>query len=89
MYPSISPTTMRQLVLRRFQEYRRQRLAGSDIEERMRIEDGRVVAYSYRADNMFAMWMIDVGLVQFYDQAGNMLQAVDLLSEPGVDRRAA
>ncbi len=89
MYLSISPTQMRQVVLDRFQQHHPQRLAGSDIEERVRMEGGRVVAYCYRADDLFAMWLIEIGLVQFYDQDGNLLQAFELLTETRADRRAA
>ncbi len=89
MYTSISPTQMRQVVLNCFQQHQTQELAGSDLDERARIEDGRVVAYSYRTDSLFAMWMIEIGLVQFYDQEGNMLRTIDLTAHVASDRRAA
>ncbi len=89
MYRSISPGEMRRVVLDGFQQHLPRRLTVSDLEIRARIEDGRVAAYSYRVDNLFAMWMIEVGLIQFYDDDGNLLQAVDLPLVAQTDRRAA
>lgn len=89
MFPAITPNEMRQVVLSGFQRHRRRRLESAELDERVRVEDGRVVAYCYRAGNLFAMWLVQVGLVQFYDGAGNMLQTVDLISPAATDRRAA
>ena len=47
------------------------------------------VARSYRWRSYFAMWLIDVGIVQFYDDDGNMLGTVNLFAETSQQRRAA
>jgi hypothetical protein len=58
-----------------------------DLEETVSIDRGRVVARSYTLDHLFAMWLIEVGIVQFYDAEGNMLRTVSLYDP--VDARMA
>jgi len=89
MEPTISATHVRKLVVRHFNQHGVEILARHDLEERVHSEDGRRVAYCYRAGGLFAMWMVDVGLLQLYDQAGNMLDTLNLLGSPASDRRAA
>ena len=36
-----------------------------------------------------AMWLIDIGIVQFYDEDGNMLHRTNLLAEVNPRRMAA
>jgi hypothetical protein len=55
----------------------------------VRVEDGRRVAHCYRAQGLFAMWMVEIGLVQLYDQSGNMLDTLSLLAASSRDRKAA
>ena len=78
MYSAISPAEMRQVVVNRFQQHDSRAMADGELEERVRVESGKVVAYCYRAGNLFAMWMIEIGLVQFYDSDGNLLPAYEL-----------
>ena len=52
-----------------------------------KIEDGRVVARSYRVANLLAMWLTDIGILQFYDDEGRMLRRVNLFAE--IEPRAA
>lgn len=60
-----------------------------DLQENIRIDRGRCVARCYRVTEMFAMWMIDVGVLQFYDADGEMLQTVNLFTELQPHRAAA
>ena len=64
-------------------------LAG--LAESIMIDEGRARARSYRIADMMAMWMIDIGIVQFYDSEGNMLRRLNLLveAEPQPRRMAA
>jgi len=39
--------------------------------------------------DMFAMWLIDVGVLQFYDADGEMLHTVNLFTELLPQRAAA
>jgi hypothetical protein len=52
-----------------------------DLHETMRIDGGKLVARTYRTDTLWAMWMIEIGLIQFYDEDGNMLRTVNLFEE--------
>lgn len=52
-----------------------------ELDESMRIEGGRLVARTYRSETLLAMWMIDIGLLQFYDEEGQMLRTVNLFEE--------
>jgi hypothetical protein len=60
-----------------------------DLEEEILIDAGRYLGRSYRADNLMAMWLAEIGLVQFYDSEGNMLRTVNLLEEVAGQRIAA
>ena len=59
------------------------------LEETALIDDGRYMAQSYRIDGFMAMWLIDIGIVQFYDNEGNMLTTVNLLKEFKMMKMAA
>lgn len=83
------PATVRQLVHRVFKaQLTAPTLDVLELDERISIHDGKVVARSYRHDQLFAMWLVDVGLVQFYDGDGALLQSVNVLYSPPT-RRAA
>ena len=60
-----------------------------DLQENIRIDQGRCVARCYRVAEMFAMWMIDLGMLQFYDADGEMLHTVNLFTELQPQRAAA
>ena len=60
-----------------------------DLQENIRIDRGRCVARCYRVAEMFAMWMIDVGVLQFYDADGEMLHTVNRFTELQPQRVAA
>jgi hypothetical protein len=83
------PDHIRNIVFRTFLELDVDEDALADLDERIVLDGGRYVARSYRIDNYLAMWMIDVGLVQFYDDAGNMLRTVNLFEEIEPQRMAA
>jgi hypothetical protein len=59
------------------------------LDERLHIQDGRLVARSYRNDGLLAMWFIEVGLLQFYDADGKMLYTMNLLLRSPSHRAAA
>ena len=49
-----------------------------EIDETILIDRGRYVARSYRMEGYMAMWLVGVGIVQFYDARGRMLTTVNL-----------
>jgi hypothetical protein len=60
-----------------------------EIDEKILIERGRCVARSYRVAGWFAMWLVAVGIVQFYDDAGRMLGTVNLFETLRPKRKTA
>ena len=89
MFTSVTPSEMRRIVLRGFAEHHPRSISNEELQEHVRVEDGKIVAYCYEAANLFAMWMVQVGLVQFYDDRGTMLQTLDLKSTTAERRQAA
>jgi len=60
-----------------------------EIDETILIDDGRYVARSYRSEGYMAMWLVAVGIVQFYDAEGQMLTTVNLFETLRPVRMAA
>lgn len=60
-----------------------------DLNEIILINDGKYRGRSYQTEGYFAMWLIDAGLIQFYDDDGNMLATVNLFNEIEPQRMAA
>ncbi|MHB8974147.1 MAG: hypothetical protein ACYC3X_26380 [Pirellulaceae bacterium] len=89
MEPTISPAHVRQLVVRHFGHHGVEVQHDDDLQERVRVSDGQRVAHCYRAGGLFAMWMVNVGLIQVYDQTGKMLDTLTLLNSEQQGRRAA
>ncbi len=83
------PEEVRELVVRNFEEFGVTPLGTSALKETILIDDGRYVARSYRAGGYLAMWLVGVGIVQFYDADGNMLRTINLLRELEPQRMAA
>ena len=80
---------VRHLVSRYFLELGLEPDEVSDLQENIRIDRGRCVARCYRVDEMFAMWLIDCGVLQFYDADGEMLHTINLFTELQPQRAAA
>ena len=58
-----------------------------ELVETPMIDEGRCIARCYRVSTFLAMWLIDVGILQFYDESGRMLRRANLFAE--VEPRAA
>jgi hypothetical protein len=87
----ISPNAVevRAIVRRIFTELGVNRCCLDDLSETILIDDGAIRARSYRIENLMAMWLMDVGIVQFYDDEGNMLRRANLLAKMEPRRVAA
>ncbi|MEN6405593.1 MAG: hypothetical protein ABFC77_03890 [Thermoguttaceae bacterium] len=83
------PLEVRELVLRTFQDFGAAIFCSSQVDENILIEDGRQTARSYRVDDFWAMWLVRVGVVQFYDAEGAMLRTVNLLDDLEPEQMAA
>jgi len=80
---------VREMVIRLLVELGADHEDAADLQENIRIDRGRCVARCYRATEMFAMWLIDCGVVQFYNADGEMLHTVNLFNELQPQRAAA
>jgi len=60
-----------------------------ELKETILLQEGRYLARSYRAADFMAMWLVEVGIVQFYDTQGRMLRTINLLLEQTPARAAA
>ena len=74
-------TDVRSAVVGMFERFGASPQSLFDLEEKIQIDRGKHVARSYRVDGLMAMWLLDIGIVQFYDAEGNMLATVNLLEE--------
>jgi hypothetical protein len=83
------PYAMRELVAQVFESYDVEIRSLSDLDETILIDDGRYAARSYKVDGYMAMWLVEIGVLQFYDEEGNMLQTVNLFEELEPHRMAA
>ncbi len=83
------PAEVRKIVVCTFLEFGAKQKGLTALDENLVIDQGRCVARSYRTPDLFAMWLISVGVVQFYDTEGNMLRTVNLLQEQRERRLAA
>ena len=73
------PHEVRELVLRTFQDFGAPIFSSLDLDETILVDEGRYAARTYKADDYMAMWLLQIGIVQFYDAEGNMLLTVNLL----------
>lgn len=87
----VSPPSfeVREVVERTFQALGVDDYALEELDETILLQDGQYLARSYRVEGMMAMWLIEVGIVQFYDADGGMLRTVNLLEETQPLRVAA
>lgn len=89
MTVSPAPADVRTIVFRTLLEYDVNEDSLADLDERILLDSGQYMARSYRVEGFLAMWLIDVGLLQFYDADGNMLRTVNLFEEIAPLRIAA
>jgi hypothetical protein len=84
-----TPAEVRRMVAEIFGDFGGEPLGPLDLNESIRIDGGKLVARTYRTDTLWAMWMIEIGLVQVYDEDGQMLRTVNLFEELEPVRAAA
>lgn len=83
------PYEVREMVLQTLQDFGAAVFSAIDLDETILVDEGRCSARTYRADGYMAMWLLGIGIVQFYDDEGNMLLTVNLLEELEPQRMAA
>jgi hypothetical protein len=72
---------VRRMVIQIFAELGAAMPALFDLEETILMDNGKYSARSYRVQDYMAMWLLEVGIVQFYDAKGNMLATVNILKD--------
>ena len=80
MWAEPQPADVLSVVLGMFERFGASPQNLFDLEETIRIDRGKCVARSYRVEGLMAMWLMGIGLVQFYDDDGNMLATLNLLA---------
>ena len=75
------PHEVRRLVVQTLEELGAAVPSLFDLEETIRVDNGKYTARSYRVEGYLAMWLLEMGIVQFYDAEGNMLATINLLKE--------
>ena len=89
MQATLSPSDVRQLFVEQFRQYGVAEAQAEAPAETILIRDGRYRGRSYRTEGLLAMWMIEIGLVQFYAEDGSMLATISLYDRPSSQRAAA
>ncbi len=89
MTTTLTPREVRTLVHRTLSQLGGASFAASDIDETVLVRQGRCTARSYRTEEFFAMWLVEVGLLQFYDAEGDMVLLINLLEEATPRKMAA
>jgi hypothetical protein len=84
-----SPDHVRILVARSLRQFGAPVQNELDLHETLVIERGELIARSYRADGIMAMWLIRAGVVQLYGRDGAMLSTINLLEESRPELAAA
>lgn len=83
------PHYVRKLVTRTFTELGVTVHSSSDLEETILSDEIGRNARSYQIGGYKAMWLVEVGSLQFYDAEGRMLRTINLLEDPQEIKSAA
>lgn len=83
------PEEVRELVVETLERLGVELYDWGDLDESIVIDHGRYVARSYRLEGYLAMWLVDLGLVQFYNAHGDMLATLNLFQTLEPQRMAA
>lgn len=89
MIASPTPQDVRNLVVEQMRRYGVKAAAENALVETILVRDGCYRGRSYRAGGLMAMWMIEIGLVQFYSADGEMLATIHLFDRPVTQNAAA
>lgn len=60
-----------------------------EVEETVIVHDGQCLGRKYRTARLTAVWLLNAGLVRFYDRRGKVLRTVNLFEELAPLRMAA
>jgi hypothetical protein len=83
------PTAVRRIVIATFQRLGASPRSLFDMEEHIGLDEGEYASRTYAVSDLMAIWLVEIGIVQFYDAEGNMLVTVNLFRELTPQRAAA
>ena len=85
------PCEVRAQVVRIFKDLGTPVSDPDDLNETIVISEGKYVSrsYSYRMERLYAIWLIDDGIVVFHDTGGCILRRVNLYQRKAAHRMAA
>lgn len=83
------PRTVRRLAEQTFRALGAEAAQVADLDEHLLVQDGRYYARSYRTDDLSAMWLIDVQVLQVYGIDGEPLATINLGQDMPAVRLAA
>lgn len=89
MRTALSPETVREIVACILKDLGRGPAKLTDVKETVFLNGSECMARSYRYDGWMAMWLVEDGIVQFYDAEGEMLRTLSFLDKPNHDNVAA
>ena len=89
MWLEPQPTEVLSVVLGMFERFGASPQSLFDLGETIQIDGGKHVARTYRVDGLMAMWLMGIGIVQFYDADGNMLATINVLEKAVPQRMVA
>ncbi len=83
MNSTVAPSVVRQLVVQALGELLKQPFESEEMVETILIRDGQYRGRSYRFAGWMALWLVESGLVQFFDTEGDLVRVAEVV------RRAA
>ncbi len=83
------PNEVRQLVIEIFRSLGSPTKDLFELHETVMIQGGRCLGRKYRTRQLNAVWLIDAGLIRFYDHRRRVLRTVNLFEELAPVRMAA
>ncbi len=89
MRAEAQPHEVRRLVVNGFRRFGAPPPSLFELQEQILIDRGRYVARTYRVEGLMAMWLVEAGILQFYDDGGAMLGTVNLWGKLAAARMAA
>ncbi len=75
------PRYVRRIVAQTLRELGATVRSSSDMEETILGDESDHGSRSYRVGGYLASWLVEAGVVQFYDAEGHMLRAINLLEQ--------
>lgn len=78
MRTALSPETVREIVACIMKDLGRGPAKLADVQETVFLNGSECTARSYRYEGWMAMWLVEDGIVQFYDAQGEMLRTLSV-----------